>query len=65
MKFTSATREGLIAVWLDEQDAHDMAAHYGHRDAFSGELIAGHRQGVPGRSPGYSGRRGYQQRGCG
>ena len=42
---------GLIAVWLDEQDAHDMAAHYGHRDAFSGELIAAIDKAYPAAPP--------------
>ena len=30
---------GRIAVWLDEEEAIDMAEHYGSRDLFSEELM--------------------------
>ena len=39
MEVHIGNRKGRIAVWLDEQEAHDMAAHYGHQDGFSAELI--------------------------
>lgn len=40
--------DGRIAIWCNEQEAHDLAALYGYRDTFSNEILTAIEEAYPG-----------------